>query len=129
MNIYIIIFIIIFIIWLFILFKFKKRYKISPIKKTFFNKQLKTIINLNSYKEQIIDIDKLYHKILLELWYKWTFWEILKQKPNQISDIKQIWDFHKFRNKLVHDFDFNSEKLLKEIANKYIIEVKKLLKN
>lgn len=127
MDIFVTIFVIIVLVWLFLIFKFKKRYKISQQKKIFFTKQLKNIIWLNSYKEQLVDMDKLYHKILLEAWYKWTFWEILKQEPREVSNLNKIWELHKFRNKLVHDFDYSSEKILKENSINYITEIKKLL--
>jgi hypothetical protein len=129
MNIYIIIFIIIILIWIFILFKFrKKKYKISSDKIDFFNKQLKRVIVNWSYKEQIIDIDKLYHKVLLEAGYTWTFWEILKSKPREVWSLNNIWELHKLRNKLVHDFDLLSEKVLKNKADEYIKEFKKSIK-
>jgi len=130
MNIYIviIIFILIIFIWIFLIFKFTKKYKISPDKVVFFNKQLKRVIVNWSYKEQIIDIDKLYHKILLESGYQWTFWEILKSEPTEIWDLQKIWELHKLRNKLVHDFDLLSVKVLKTRANEYKNEIEKLIK-
>ncbi len=127
MPFFIIIFIIILLIWIFILFKYTKKYKVSKQKIIFFNGQLKKIIGSNSYKEQLIDIDKLYHKILLEAGYKWSFWEILKQKPSQITDLDKIWELHKLRNKLVHEFDFLSDKELWHNTTSYIVEIKKIL--
>ncbi len=127
MNKYEIIVIIILLVIIYTFLKYKKSYKISNNKKAFFTKQLKFIIWLDSYKEQVIDMDKLYHKILLEAWYKWTFWEILKQKPSEISDLNQVWELHKFRNKLVHEFDNSSLNELRENAAYYVIEIKKLL--
>lgn len=127
MSIYEIIIISLLIIIAYIILKFKKSYKIPKNKKLFFSKQLSFIIWLDSYKEQVIDMDKLYHKILLEAWYKWTFWEILKQKPSEISDLNQVWELHKFRNKLVHEFNNCSLIELKEKAAYYVIEIKKLL--
>ena len=91
MNIYIVIFIIIIILWIFLIFKYKKSYKLSSSKKAFFNSHLQKIISYNSYKWQIIDLDKLYHKILLEVWYRWTFWEILKKEPSEIENITNMW--------------------------------------
>jgi hypothetical protein len=127
MDIYVIIFIIIIILWIFLIFKYKKRYKLSPTKKIFFHSHLKKILNYNSYKWQIIDLDKLYHKILLEAWYEWTFWEILKKEPSEIENLNKIWELHKVRNKLVHDFDSGSDNLLKDYCVNYVIETKKLL--
>lgn len=126
--IFLVIFIIILLIAVFVLFKFRpKKNKFSSDKITFFNKQIKRTIRNWSSKEQIIDIDKLYHKILLEAKYSWTFWEILKWKPKEISDINRIWELHKLRNKLVHDFDLLSEKVLKQKASDYKNQIKKLL--
>ncbi len=123
-----IIFIFIVLIWIFLIFKFTKKYKINPEKLNFFNVQLKRIILNWSYKEHIIDIDKLYHKVLQEAWYKGTFWEILKTEPSEIWDLQKIWELHKLRNKLVHDFDLLSERKLREKSEEYQKEIKKLLK-
>lgn len=106
----------------------RKRRHIAPNRKAFFQSQLKRIIASESYKWQIIDIDKLYHKILLEAGYEWSFWEILKQEPQEILDIDKIWDLHKLRNKLVHEFDLLSQKSMKAHSDAYVFEVKKLLR-
>ena len=125
----IIIFIIILFIWIFLLFKFRnKKKKISLTKITFLNKQLKKVIVNWSYKEQIIDIDKLYHKVLVEGWYNWTFWEILKSEAREIWNLNKIWELHKLRNKLVHDFDTSSETVLKNKSLEYKNEFNKLIK-
>lgn len=81
-----------------------------------------------SFKEQIMDYDKIYHNILKEIWYNWTFWEILKQKPIIIGDIQKIWDLHKLRNKLAHDFDNIEQKVLQRKSIEFKNEVNKLLK-
>lgn len=127
MSIFIIIFIIVILFWIFLIFKYKKSYKISQDRLKFFNKNLKQILLSNSYKEQIIDMDKLFHKILLEAWYNWTFWEILKSEPSEIANLNKIWELHKLRNKLVHDFDLNSESFLKQKSSDYKKELNKLL--
>jgi len=126
--IFIVIFIFVIFLWVFLIFKFTKKYKVSPEKIKFFNTQLKRIITNWSPKEQVIDIDKLYHKILLESWYQWTFWEILKSEPSEIWNLQKIWELHKLRNKLVHDFDLLSEKILKSKSQDYQKEVNKLLR-
>lgn len=127
MYIVITVFVLIIIIWIFLMFKFRKqKYKISSNKIIFLNTQLKRVVVNGSYKEQIIDIDKLYHKTLLEWGYNWTFWEILKSKPSEIWDLQKIWELHKLRNKLVHDFDLLSEKILKNNAIIYKNEIKGL---
>ncbi len=120
--------IIIILLWMIIIIKFsKKSSKISTQKKAYFNKILKrTIVNKNP-KEQIIDLDKLLHKILQEIGYTWTFWEILKQDPIEIINLNSVWEYHKFRNKLVHDFDIMSENILKKKALAYQKEIKRVL--
>ncbi len=129
----------IFIILLFVLFlslaiylaffKLKNRKKLGIEKIKDFQKRLKQINSNISSKEKVIDSDKLYHKILLELWYEWDFWEILKQKPIIIWDLDKIWELHKIRNKLVHDFDNYDEVFLKGKSKDYIHEIEKLLKD
>ena len=131
MNIYIIFFVIvvlIILIWIFLVFKYTKKYKIQPEKIKYFNTQLKRLIANWSPKEQIIDIDKLYHKILQEAGYQWTFWAILKTEPSEISNLQMIWELHKLRNKLVHDFDLLSEKVLKTKSSEYKSQIEKLIK-
>lgn len=118
---YIILIILAFVIILgiFLILKFSKWKKLSSDQKIQILKNYKNILANADSKHQIIDFDKLYHKILLELGYKWSFWEILKQNPKVISDINKIWELHKLRNKLVHDFDLLSESILKQKANEY----------
>ncbi len=128
-NYIIYIFIIIFLL-LAIYFAFiwsKKSKKLSPEKIKDFEKKLKQINTNISSKEKIIDSDKLYHKILQEAWYNWDFWEILKQKPLIINDLDKIWELHKIRNKLVHDFDQFDERVLLTKSNEFVKEIEKLL--
>jgi len=129
MYIFLTIFILIIIWAIFLLFIFKKKkFKITSEKKENFNKILKRVSAWVNYKEQIIDIDKLCHKILLEWWYEWSFWEILKKEPSEIWDLQKIWELHKIRNKLVHDFDLLSDSILKRRSKEYQNEIIKLLK-
>ena len=107
------------IFWIFMILKFSKSKKLNNYIKKELEKKLNNIKKSNSGKEKIIDFDKLYHKILIELWYVWTFWEILKSEPKVISDLNKIWELHKLRNKLVHDFDLLSEHILKKKALEY----------
>lgn len=127
---YIILWFSIFIIFIavFILFKFRyKKTKISSWKKEFFNKNIKRVKRAISNKEKIIEFDKIYHKILLEYWYEGTFWEVLKLKPKEIRSLNKIWELHKLRNKLVHDFDLLSEPVLKKKSLEYEKEINTLL--
>lgn len=128
MWIYILVFIVFFLFWLFLLYHFSKKKHISNEQKSFLTKKLKKLNTLNSYREKIIESDKIYHKVLQAYWYNWTFGEILKQKPLVINDIQIIWDLHKLRNKLVHDFDLISESVLKKKAELYKKELQKLIK-
>lgn len=113
----------------FAFFYFKKNKKLSSEQILEFQKILKKVLSNISTKEKIIDLDKLYHKILMSYWYKWSFWEILKQNPNIINDINSIWELHKLRNKLAHDFDLIEEKILVQKVKDYTKEVEKLIKN
>ena len=128
MLIIVIVFVLVLIMWLFLIATFKNNYRIPHERILFFNKQLKRITTLSSFKEQIIDIDKLYHKILLEAGYVWTFWDMLKSEPSEIWNLNKIWELHKCRNKLVHDFDSLSEKELKIISMNYLKETQNLIK-
>jgi hypothetical protein len=65
---------------------------------------------------------------LKELWYKGSFWEILKQNPKEIWDINKVWELHKLRNKLVHDFDLLSESILNKKVFEYETQIKNLVK-
>lgn len=130
MQNYIIYFFIICFLLLAIYFAFiwwKKWKKLSKEKIKDFEKKLKQINTNISSKEKIIDSDKLYHKILQEAWYSWDFWEILKQKPLIINDLDKIWELHKIRNKLVHDFDQFDERVLLTKSNEFVKEIEKLL--
>jgi len=106
----------------------KSKKKLSSQSLKIINNSFKDIkINILSNKEKIIDYDKLYHKLLKEIWYNWTFWEILKQNPKEIDDINLIWELHKLRNKLAHDFDLLSENILAEKAKSYKDCIQKLI--
>jgi hypothetical protein len=125
----IIMILVVFILWIFLILKFSKRKKLTSTQKSFILKNYKKISKNDDIKHQIVDFDKLYHKILLELGYKWSFWEILKQKPRVINDINKIWELHKLRNKLVHEFDSLSESVLKQKAEEYDKVVMNLIKD
>ncbi|MDD3794157.1 MAG: hypothetical protein PHI37_05055 [Candidatus Gracilibacteria bacterium] len=111
----------------FTILRFSKRKKLSKEKKDSLNKLFKEISLKNSTKEKIIDYDKLYHKVLLEMGYNGTFGEILKLEPNEIGDLQKVWELHKLRNKLVHDFDLIDESHLKKREKEYKEELKNLL--
>ena len=49
--------------------KFSIKKKLPNNRKIYLNKLFKWISKKISSKEKIIDYDKLYHKILLEMWY------------------------------------------------------------
>jgi len=118
------------VLWVFFLvYKYTKKQKLSNEKLKSLTLKLEKIKKLrNSSKEKLIDLDKLYHLILKELWYNGTFWEILKQEPKEIRDLNKIWELHKLRNKLVHEFDLISESSLKKKVLEYENQIKKLLK-
>ncbi|MBW7954994.1 hypothetical protein H3C61_04245 [Candidatus Gracilibacteria bacterium] len=122
-----IIILLILIFGIYIIFIYNKPRKLTSKKIKDFQKKLKQIeVNISS-KEKIIDYDKLYHKILLEAGYVGDFGSILKQKPIIIDDLNKIWELHKIRNKLVHDFfDFDENFLLNK-QKVFLLEIKKLL--
>lgn len=97
------------------------------------NKYIKILDELNVDKNinpsmKIMEYDKIYHKILLSVHYSWTFWDILKQKPVIIDDLNLIWELHKLRNKLAHDFLEIDNHTLEKKANDFYKENLKLLK-
>ena len=106
----------------------KSRKKLNQEQIKSLKKLLKNIeLNIDSTQHQILEIDKLYHKVLREAWYNWTFWEILKLNPKEITDINLIWELHKIRNKIAHDFDLMDQKTLLVKAKTYKKEVEKLI--
>ena len=90
-------------------------------------KNLNNIKKLESEKEKIVDLDKLYHHILKSLWYNWTFGEILKSKPKKITDLNKLWELHKLRNKLVHEFGTIDNDFLWKKSKEYEREVRRLI--
>jgi len=125
---FIIVFIIIVIFWIYLIIKFQTKTWLSNEQKIFFEKKYKKISNWIDKKHQVIDFDKLYHKLLLDLWYKGSFGEILKQNPKEIDNINKIWELHKLRNKLVHDFDLLANTILIKKSKEYREEFNKILK-
>lgn len=122
----------VFLIWisLIIFFKFKYKKKLSSSKIDFFNRKIKFISKSSfSKREKILEYDKFYHNILKEVWYNWTFWDILKLKPSIINDLNKIWELHKIRNKLAHDISDISDTFLSKKAREFEKELYILLDN
>jgi len=118
------------VFWIYFSFFFKRKTWISESKKEYFYSKISDIEDYSSSdKEKILEFDKLYHHILKEFWYNWSFWEILKRNPKEILDINLIWRLHKIRNKLAHEFDTFSESDLSKDAKLFQKEVEKLLQN
>lgn len=115
------------IYWIFLVIKYSKKKLLSDEKREFILNNFKKIFADIDIKHKIIDYDKLYHKILVEIWYEWSFGEILKLEPKEISDINKIWELHKLRNKLVHDFDLLDDGILNKKAEEYKGEIERLL--
>lgn len=121
-------FIVVFIFAVFVLFRYRKWWKkIDKIVKDKYIKKIRYIKSNISAKERIIDFDKFYHMFLKEISYEGSFWEILKKNPSEIWDIDKIWELHKLRNKLVHDFDEHTKSFLIKKAWEYEKEANKLL--
>ena len=112
--------------WFAIISKYSKQ-SLSKEDRKNFKKKFFEIKNLKSDREKIIFYDKLYHQIFLKLGYKWTFWEILKQKPIQIENLNKIWELHKIRNNLVHEFDEKIEKNLDKKVKEYEYQIEFIL--
>lgn len=111
----------------YLIFKYTRKNNLGSDKKKIFIKKLNSIKVLSSAKERVIDFDKLYHQLLKWIWYEGTFGEILKLKPKEISNLNKIWELHKLRNKLVHDFDLLEENILEKKAWEYEKELNRLL--
>lgn len=108
--------------WFSIIAKYKKE-SLSNEDRKELKKKLFEIKKLKSDREKMIYYDKLMHNILLKLWYNWTFWEILKQKPIQIENLNKVWELHKIRNTLVHELDIEIKDLEKKLKEyEYQIE-------
>jgi hypothetical protein len=52
----------------------------------------------------------------------------LKSEPKVILNINKIWELHKLRNQLVHNFDLISNDILKKKALEYEKNISELLK-
>lgn len=112
--------------WFAIIAKYSKQ-SLSKEDRKNFKKKFFEIKKLKSDREKIIFYDKLYHQIFLKLGYKWTFWDILKQKPIQIENLNKIWELHKIRNNLVHEFDEEIEKNLDKKVKEYEYQIEFIL--
>lgn len=116
------------VFWISIILKFSKKKKLSEADKKELKNIFKNMEVNKSDKEKLIDYDKLYHKILQKFWYNWTFWEILKTKPNEIWNLNKVWELHKLRNKLVHDVDEEIKENLFLKVKEYEKEIEIILK-
>lgn len=116
------------VFWISIILKFSKKKKLSEDDKKELKNIFKNMKTSKSDKEKLIDYDKLYHKILQRFWYNWTFWEILKTKPNEIWNLNKVWELHKLRNKLVHNVDEKIKENLFLKVKEYEKEIEIILK-
>ena len=116
------------VFWISIILKFSIKKKLSEADKKELKNIFKNMKVNKSDKEKLIDYDKLYHKILQKFWYNWTFWEILKTKPNEIWNLNKVWELHKLRNKLVHDVDEKIKENLFLKVKEYEKEIEIILK-
>ena len=116
------------VFWISIILKFSKKKKLSEADKKELKNIFKNMKVNKSDKEKLIDYDKLYHKILQKFWYNWTFWDILKTKPNEIWNLNKVWELHKLRNKLVHDVDEEIKENLFLKVKEYEKEIEIILK-
>lgn len=117
------------IIGIYLIFFYKWQKKLQKNRIDYYkNLVSKTDKSQISLKEKIITFDKIYHNILKESGYKWSFWEILKKKPSVIWDINKIWELHKARNMLVHEIVTSDEKKLSKQSINYKEEVLVLLR-
>ena len=116
------------VFWISIILKFSKKKKLSEADKKELKNIFKNMKVNKSDKEKLIDYDKLYHKILQKFWYNWTFWEILKTKPNEIWNLNKVWELHKLRNKLVHYVDEKIKENLSLKVKEYEKEIEIILK-
>lgn len=128
--IFLILFLLVLIFAFYITFFYKswKKLQSSDLKK--FRKIHDDIIKNKTISnwEKILNLDKLYHKILLSVQYNWTFWEILKKNPIIIWDINKIWELHKLRNKLAHEFLDIDDSILSKKVIEFSNEIKVILK-
>lgn len=116
------------VFWISIILKFSKKKKLSEADKKELKNIFKNMKTSKSDKEKLIDYDKLYHKILQKFWYNWTFWEILKTKPNEIWNLNKVLELHKLRNKLVHNVDEKIKENLFLKVKEYEKEIEIILK-
>ena len=127
-HIVIIVFILILLFGIWVVIYYKRSRKIPRARVKFFNSKLQEIKQSSQDETSIImNYDKLLHHVLREFWYEGTLWEILKQNPSEISDINKIWELHKLRNKLAHDFDLLEETILRKNAREFFDQIKGLI--
>lgn len=60
----------------------------------------------SSYRSAITTMDMLLDHCLKNLGYQGSLGEKLKQTDHLFADIDQVWKAHKYRNKLVHDINY-----------------------
>ncbi len=122
-------FIVLLLCWIYLVFFYKSKKKLSDKQISYYKSiVIKTQNSQISSKEKIVTYDKIYHNILKETGYEWNFWEILKKKPLVIRDINKIWELHKLRNVLVHEIESSDEKKLISQWISYREEIFGLLK-
>jgi len=82
-----------------------------------------------SLKHQILELDKVLDLCLKEMNIKWKIlWERMKNY-NSFSNINNIWNAHKVRNKIAHELNFNINDInAKKSIKSFEIEIKIMLR-
>jgi len=108
--------------------KIKFQKKISEKDKNFIKTKWQKITNTNNNNQAILDADKLLQISLQKIGIKGSVGEQLKNKNNKISNINEIWEAHKIRNKIAHEFFEPNEKETQLTLKKYKKTIEEIIK-
>jgi hypothetical protein len=94
-----------FLISFFVFLSYQKKRKFSRKDNEYILKKWKEIENDKNFKNAIIEADKILDYSLNKKGYVGSLGEKLKKANKLFSNVNNVWNAHKLRNKLVHEMD------------------------
>lgn len=88
-----------FVLWM----SMRRRTKIPLLHKTHLRHAWNEAIELKDPSRRVLEAEKVCDAVLKELSYTGTFAEKLQQAGPRLSNINDIWNAHRLRNRIAHE--------------------------
>lgn len=88
-----------FVLWM----TLRKRTKIPSLQKTHFRDAWNAAIEIKDHSRRVMEAEKVCDAVLKALGYTGTFAEKLNQAGPRLTNINDIWNAHRLRNRIAHE--------------------------